>query len=200
MKALECDEKDKYLFRQVCFHDSHETELSNRIGAAWAAFSKHNGELTDRRYRLKDRLRLFSATVTACVFYGCECWVLRKDQQKRLRAAQRKMLRMVLHAKRRRTAGNTGDDNVEPWAEFLQRSAKWVEQKLQDTGQQEWLDIWRQRQKKWDQKLAARKQRWSAVATLWNPLLHSSSRRGRAKARPVKRWKEQLEEKPWWSM
>ena len=77
MKVLEYEESVKYLGRKVCLHDPHEVELSNRISAAWAAFSKHKAELTDRRYRIKDRLRLFSATVTTCVLYGCECWVMR---------------------------------------------------------------------------------------------------------------------------
>ena len=190
VKVLEYKESVKYLGRKVCLHDPHEVELSNRIAAAWGTFSKHKTELTDRRYRLKDRLRLFSATVTACVLYGCECWVLRKEQQKTLQATQRKMLRMLLHAKRRKTDES---GSLEPWADFLRRSAKWVEEKLQAAGQNERLEIWQQRQTKWAERLSKGKERWSEIATVWKPFLHSGSRRGRAKARPRKTWKAQVE-------
>ena len=32
--------------------------------------------------------------------------------------------------------------------------------------------------------------KWSGRATLWQPLLHSSSSRGRVQARPKKRWEQ----------
>ena len=34
--------------------------------------------------------------------------------------------------------------------------------------------------------------KWSAIATLWQPLLHSSVPRGRRQARPKKRWEQDL--------
>ena len=116
--------------------------------------------------------------------------MLRKDQQKALQTTQRKMLRMLLHAKRRKTDES---GSLEPWADFLRRSAKWVEEKLQAAGQNEWFEIWQQRQKKWAEKLSKGKERWSEIATVWKPFLHSGSRRGRAKARPRKTWKAQVE-------
>ena len=35
-------------------------------------------------------------------------------------------------------------------------------------------------------------EKWSAIATTWQPLLHSSRPRGRAQARPKKRWDEDI--------
>ena len=40
----------KYLGRTICYNDPHEAEFSNRVSKAWAAFSKHKRELTDRRH------------------------------------------------------------------------------------------------------------------------------------------------------
>ena len=85
-EVLAADGSTKYLGRKVSFEDPHATEFDNRIAAAWGAFSKHKAELTDRRYRLKDRLRLFDAVVTPTVLYGCETWALKKDQERRLQA------------------------------------------------------------------------------------------------------------------
>ena len=58
--VLNYEESTKYLGRKVCYQSPHETEFNNRVAKAWGAFSKHKRELTDRRYRLHDRLKLFN--------------------------------------------------------------------------------------------------------------------------------------------
>ena len=40
----------KYLGRKICFINNHETELDNRMRAAWAKFSMLKQELTSRNY------------------------------------------------------------------------------------------------------------------------------------------------------
>ena len=193
----------KWLGRKVRFHDPHESELCSRIASAWGAFTRHKEELTSRRFRLHDRLRLFNAVVSSTVLYGCETWTLRKDQQLRLRSVQRKMLRLILNAKRWKLEPTSSDssatdedtevDNMEPWAEFMKRTARWTEEQLAKAGQSEWLDIWRRRQWRWASKLAtADAHKWSATASLWQPVLHSSCPRGRAQARPKKRWDQDI--------
>ena len=184
---------------------SQECEFSNRIAGAWGAFSKHKSELTDKRFRLHDRLRLFAAVVTPSVLYGCETWTLRVDQQKRLKVVQRKMLRMVINAKRRRLndteqADNDSDDtemvdpDLESWPEFLRRTAEWTEEQLKQAGQREWLQVWRQRQWKWACALQSRhSHEWCAIATAWKPLLHTRAPSNRPQARPRKRWHEDFE-------
>ena len=81
----------KWLGRKVRFHNPHESELGSRIASAWGALTRHKEELTSRRFRLHDRLRLFNAVVSSTVLYGCETWTLKQGQQQRLRTVQRKL-------------------------------------------------------------------------------------------------------------
>ena len=113
--------------------------------------------MIDRHHRLKDRLRLFDAVVTPTLLYGREVWILRADQGRRLKVAQRKMLRLVLNAKRRTLApssesdpgsGQKSDlsdelDVLEPWPEFLKRVSQWTDG-LMDKGRlMEWTGFYR---------------------------------------------------------
>ena len=116
------------------------------------------------------------------------------------------MLRMVLNARRRTlepgtdngTTGSSEEETqeinlMEPWQEFLKRTARWTEEHLKHAGQREWLEIWRHRQWRWACKLVATdSQKWSAIATSWQPPLHSRSSCGRAQARPKKRWDQDI--------
>ena len=105
---------------------------------------------------------------------------------------------MVLNAKRWRldtTSDQSAEeeeeevDVLEPWATFLKRTARWTEQQLKDAGQREWLVVWRMRQWRWANKLATLDvEKWSNIATLWQPLVHSRHPCGRAQSRPRKRW------------
>ncbi len=61
----------RWLGRKVRFHDPHDHELSNRIAAGWGAFTKHKEELTCRRFRLKDRLKLFTYLFVCLFRYVC---------------------------------------------------------------------------------------------------------------------------------
>jgi len=199
----------KWLGRKVRFYDPNEIELSNRIAAAWGAFTKFKTELTDRQYCINDRLKLFNAVVTSTMLYGCEAWTLRIDQQRRVRAVQRKMLRLVLNAKRQRVQldGTSQESNdgieaeedeeqlllLEPWPDFLWRTARWSEEHLKAAGQKEWLTIWRARQWNWATRLVNDdSQKWSATATQWQPPLHCRKPSGRLQARPRKRWEQDL--------
>ena len=201
-EVLGLEEATKYLGRKVCYKDVHNTEFDNRVARAWAAFSKHKQELTDRRHRLKQRLKLFDAVVTSTLLYGCETWTLRTDQQRRLKTVQRKMLRMVLNAKRRPAATESSDepeadsivsevDELEPWNEYLKRTAQWTEEQLEKAGLHQWTAKWRQRKWSWASKvLGAEQDKWSTTATKWHPLLHSSRSCGRKQARPKVRRRE----------
>jgi hypothetical protein len=67
-------------------------------------------ELTGHRYSLSDRLRLFNGTVTPTVLYSSETWVMTAELENRLRKTQRQMLRMILHAPRRKNDNNNETD------------------------------------------------------------------------------------------
>ena len=195
----------KYLGRKICYDDQHEVEFGNRVAKAWAAFSKFKRELTDRRHRLEARLKLFDAVVTSTLMYGCETWSLRIDQQRRLSVLQRKMLRMVLNARRRVICTGSSDasasadisdqdsdtSNLEPWVDFLRRTAQWTDEQLQKAGLSQWIVAWKKKKWQWAAKLMKDDaDKWSVRATLWQPLLHSSAPRGRKQARPKKRWEQ----------
>ena len=68
-------ESVRYSGQQITFQQQKTTEIKNRIRTAWATFHKYRQELTSKNYLLKHRLRLFDA--------------------------QRKMLRLIIQAKRR---------------------------------------------------------------------------------------------------
>ena len=99
---MKTTDSTKYLGRALSFTDPHRTELENRIASAWRKFYKLKKELTGSRYSLTDRLRLFHGTVTPTVLYASESWTLTTELENRLRRTQRQMLRMIVHAPRRR--------------------------------------------------------------------------------------------------
>ena len=114
------------------------------------------------------RLKLFEAVVSSTILYGCECWTLRIDQQRRLVVLQRKMLRMVLNAKRR-TMPTSSDTNasadssdhesesqeMKSWADFMKRTAKWTDEQLAKAGIRQGVVQWKRRKWQWAAKLMA---------------------------------------------
>ena len=152
-KVLDFSESTQYLGRKVCYKDPQESEFDNRVAKAWGAFSRHKQELGDRRHRLKDRLKLFDAVVMSTLLYGCETWTLKVDQERRLGVLQRKMLRLVLNAKRRPVVATTSSetdkdeedseaDELEPWRDFLRRTAQWTDEELEKAKLKKWTVQW----------------------------------------------------------
>ncbi len=114
---------------------------------------------------------------------------------------------MVLNAKRRTLHASisgasatteAGDDEsdtsyLEPWADFLRRTAQWTDQQLENAGLCQWTVLWKRKKWQWAAKLMeSGAEKWSTRATLWQPLLHSCCPRGRKQARPKKRWEHDL--------
>ena len=173
---------ERYLGRKLCFQDSMQTELDNRIAAAWGSFHKHKSELCGKHYRLKDRVRLFEAVVTPTVLYGASTWTLRADMVKQLNTVWRKMLRYVFRCFCKK------DVDLEVWIEFLRESAHAVDSMAREFGLEDWNSMHKRR--KW--RLAGRlaretDERWSAKVLDWSPAV------GRSRGRPRLRWTDQLE-------
>ena len=152
---------------------------------------------------MRDRLKLFDTVVTSTLLYSCETWALRIDQLRRLKAVQRKMVRMIFNAKRRAIHINTSSESshstedeeesvsteLETWQEFMKRTAQWADEQLERCGVTSWIDNWRRRKWKWAATLnEAGNSKWSAVASAWQPLTHSCTPCGRRQARPRRRW------------
>ena len=107
--------KLNYLGHMITFRELMVTELQHRIKAAWATFTHHRQELTNKNYPLSHRLRLFNATVTPTVLYASGTWTLTEAMGRQLNTTQRRMLRLIINAPRRRNhtddSHNTNDTN-----------------------------------------------------------------------------------------
>ena len=188
MQILDEAEAEKYLGRKLCITDMHVTEVSSRISLGWAAFHKHKGELCNRAYKLKDRARLFDAAVTPVVLYGGSTWALRKDMERNLRTAWRRMLRYVFGLHRQRAA--TEDESDETWVDFIKRSAHRVDELASELGMENWVLGHRRRKWRAAGKLVRQTDdRWSRRILDWTP--HCGNGRGRG--RPRTRWSDHLE-------
>jgi hypothetical protein len=185
VQILAEDEAEKYLGRKVSLNEQHTTELQSRIAAAWASFHRHKGELCSKFYALEDRAKLFEACVTPTAVYGCAVWAMTKKMCQTLDTVRRKMLRYVFRIHRRRA----GPD-VETWVEYMQRSAKQVDELSAKLGMDTWTTIYRRRKWTFAGKTARRTDhRWSQRILEWKP----NFGHGRSRGRPKTRWTDDLE-------
>ena len=180
VKILPEEEAEKYLGRKLSFKSSCQVELQNRIDAAWAAFHVHKGELCCKHYSLKDRCRLFDATVSPTLLYGCAAWALTPNMVRMLQTQWRRMLRYVFCSHRR---------HEETWVEYMQRSAHDVEHLAKKHGLKPWTNEYRLRKWRFAGRLARQLDgRWSSKIISWMP---SGARR--ARGRPKTRWATDFE-------
>ena len=191
----------KYLGRKVSFDDFQGVELQNRVRAAWASFMSNRDELTGRQYALKHRLRLFDAVVSPTVLYGCEAWSPTKRDEMFLQRTQRKMLRMILGAKRRTIVNPESNNTVEleTWVDWIKRVTHAVEDELSRMKIKNWVQQIRSR--RWNyfgRVLTHDPSRWTRIAYTWDPSLHldgpcfRSIQCSRIQARPRTRWVDDL--------
>ena len=220
IEVLARNDKIKYLGRQITFENATVVELSNRIKAAWAKFMQYKNELTRKNYSLSDRLRLFDSVVSSTVLYGSEAWTLTAEMARLLKTTQRRMLRMILGQGRRRiesTRGLTEEDQksgdsegdcasiqddegemVEPWVDWIRRVTHNVESSLQRLKIRTWVEQARKRKWRYAAELYSGRgrQKWTHIALLWNPQLHSDTLQSTARrkpARPNLRWTDELQ-------
>jgi hypothetical protein len=148
--VLPTPESTDYLGRRLCLGQLHDTEIDSRLDKAWRKFMSAKAELCGRHVRLSSRLRLFNAVVTPTFPYGSGTWTLTADRERRIRTTQRRMLRWMLGAGRRRVAANPNEDNddvtepeegnieeeisQEEWVDWIRRTTGIVEQQLRKNG------------------------------------------------------------------
>jgi hypothetical protein len=199
----------KYLGRQLCFENSHEVELQNRIRGGWVKFMTHKQELTSKHYALNDRLKLFDTVVSPTVLYAAGTWALTKRHEHTLQRTQRRMLRMILGAGRRPLPGNStdtckadSDDDVdsdvektseaqveamddeevlEPWSEWIQRTTHRIEELALKVDVSSWVVLARRAKWKLAHRIAMQStERWSQKVLTWEPFLCFDGQRSRA--------------------
>ena len=102
-KSRNINERRKYkiLGPDENFPAAGETEIRNRIRAAWATFHTYRQVLTSRNYMLRHRLRLFDAVITPTMNYASGTWTLTKEHERMMQSTQRKILRLIIRSKRR---------------------------------------------------------------------------------------------------
>ena len=108
--VLGADETTMYLGRSLNLRHPQEAEMDARMRAAWRAFHARKSELCNKQYSLHDRLRLFDATVTKSALYGSETWTMSVTDRERLRSTQRKMLRWMIGAGRRKDGSHENEE------------------------------------------------------------------------------------------
>ena len=108
-------EGTKYLGRYMCLQTFHDQEVDNRIRKAWKKFWSLKAELCCKDVPLTERVKLFEATVTATALYGSGSWTMTAERRRRLRTAERRMLRHMTNLKRklRRTDENEEEESEE---------------------------------------------------------------------------------------
>ena len=85
-----------YLGQLVNWPRDHNKEISRRLAAGWATFSKYVTFFTAPRIPMRLKRRLFHQCVLPAMLYGCETWALTKATEDRLAKAQRRMERHIL--------------------------------------------------------------------------------------------------------
>ena len=198
VKVLAYDDATKYLGRKLTFHNHQTTEIDNRIATAWRKFNALRDVLTNKRYPLNARIRLFNTTITPTVLYGSTSWTTTKTHTTQLQSTQRRMMRLIVGTPRRHTTSSAhlhnhhdaiNDTTAEPWPAYIQRATHIAERQLHNLKVESWTTTYWRRKWRWAARIAAQDHnRWSRRAIHWEPQYTDSRRTARRQARPCTRW------------
>ena len=100
IEVLQKSESARYFGQKITFEEQETAEINNRLKATWAAFHRYRQELTSNAYRLCHRLRLFNMVITPTLTYASGTWTSSQKHKKKIKTAQRKMLRLIVQTKR----------------------------------------------------------------------------------------------------
>ena len=173
VEILSKEETAAYLGRVVNLGNLHDTELHNRIAKAWAKFCIFKKELKDQAIPIHLRFKLFDAVVTPTILYGSEVWTMTLQRQKKLRAMQRKMMRLITHAHR-------SYNNYENYVDWIEAETSKVVKLIHDQKMECWTILQRRKMWNWAEKMTSTKgQRWNKTVNSW--LLNDIRSRGKPK-------------------
>ena len=130
------------------------------------------------------RLKLLDAVVTPTILYGCCSWAMTKARQQRLRATQRRMLRLIANSSIRYPKG---DVTTEDYVDWIRTETRRTTDLMTMFKIKDWVRAQRAAQWVWAAKTASRTdERWSAIVAQWEPC------NARRKGRPRLRWTDAL--------
>jgi len=86
----------KYLGSVVQEDGEINREVEARMQAGWRKWREAKGVLCDKKVPLKLKGKVYATVVRPVMTYGSECWALRKDQEKKLKVTEMRMLRMAM--------------------------------------------------------------------------------------------------------
>ena len=91
----------KDLGQHITLKNAIEVEFEHHIKYAWATFTSHRQELTSPKYPLRDRLKLFDATVTPSLLHASGTWTMTEEMKEKLQTTPRRMMRMIVQTERK---------------------------------------------------------------------------------------------------
>ena len=127
-----------YLGSQLNLLNGQDVEIKHRMARAWGKFAAFRPELTDQQYPLTSRLKLFDTVVMASALNGSGTWTVTNERERIVRSIQRKMLRAILgrgrHVLKSGEHEEGGDEGLEPWVSWIQRTTHGAERHLKRAG------------------------------------------------------------------
>ena len=201
VEVLEAGKTTMYLGRALSLKNGEDSELRHRLSRAWAKFGAYRSELTNKKYSLFDRMRLFNAVVTPSVLYGCGSWAITQARATQLRSTQRKMLRAILGKGRlpivRPETSDASSSNgsistimeeelQESWVSWIHRTTEEAIDIMGKVGMRDWPEEQVRRKWRWcGHTLRNEDGRWSTKAAAWVP-----DRGQRGPGHPHTRWSD----------
>ena len=155
------------------------------------------------RLRLNSRLRLFDATISPTMLYGCVSWTTTKALTTKLLRTQRRMTRLIINTPRRRATPTTStssnahynDPQTEPWPDYIKRATATANKILSNLHMETWDTTYWRRKWRWASRIASQQHsRWSRQVCAWQPDLDDKRLACRPPGRPCKRWDDEIQQ------
>ena len=69
----------KYLVSTFAAEGGSETDVNNRVKAAWAKWREVAGVMCDKKMPIKLKDKIYKTIVKPAMIYGSECWAVKKN-------------------------------------------------------------------------------------------------------------------------
>ena len=88
--------KFKYLGYLITSDGRCATEIRKRIAMAKDAFQKMKSILANRNITMTTKIRILKTYIWSVLLYGCECWTINKEIERKLEAAEMWLIRRMM--------------------------------------------------------------------------------------------------------